>query len=350
MTRRGAPLRAGALAAVVAASLTLAAGATAADPVEVALARSDAYASPAALGPAAAGSGRRLAAAAAALARGGRPAKIAVVAGPAGSPSLAVYAGRLRARLRFAGTVVLTTVAGPTAAAGPLPPARAAGALRAGGVEAVADPTERAISAARLVAEPVPARAAAPAGRSLAALLLMAGVGGAWAAAVGVRRERRRVASDLADARARALVRLDALTARVADLGSRGAADPESAELIRRAGEAGERAREAIGAAARAEDVEDALPALREGLAAAAAAAGRAGEHALAEDFFAGLCAVDPAHGPASALAAASDAPEALSVCAACAEAAARGEPPARRLAPSVRDGRPVPFAEAELI
>src|SRR5207302_9074230 len=97
-----ADVRAAVIAAVAAAWLGLAVGAAAAgDPAESALARSDAYVSPRALGQAADQSQSRLAAVAAALARSGRPAKIAIVLGPTGSPSLAVYARRLRKRIRF---------------------------------------------------------------------------------------------------------------------------------------------------------------------------------------------------------------------------------------------------------
>ncbi|MDX6644274.1 MAG: hypothetical protein QOK40_1, partial [Miltoncostaeaceae bacterium] len=188
-----------AAAALVVALLAMAAGAAAAgDPAERALGRADAYASARALGPAADSSQTRLTAAAASLARGGRPVKIGIVLGPVGSPSLAVYARRLRKRLRFPGTVVLTTVAGSTAAAGPLSAATGAGELEASGVLRLTDPTERVIRAARLVAAPAPARAGRSATRSLAALLLLAGVGGAWAAAVGIRRERRRATARLA--------------------------------------------------------------------------------------------------------------------------------------------------------
>jgi len=342
-------VRGGLVAVVLAACLAVAGSAAAAgDPAEGALARSAAYASPRALGAGADESQARLAAAAAALAKSGHPAKIAVVLGPAGAPSLAVYARRLRKRLHFAGIVAVATPGGRTAAAGPLRMRRIVQALQRGGVGEVLDPTARAMLAARLVAGAAPAGHGRSRTRELVALLLLAGVGGAWAGAVGVRRERRRAERRLADERARARLRLDALGARAADLAAREPSDPALRELIACAEDAHERAREAIDAAGDAEAVRRALGGLEEGLAAVAAAARRMGEpiHS-AEDPFAGLCALDPAHGPAIGQARAAGAPEPLPACAGCADAAARGERLARRLAPSIRDGRPVPFAEA---
>ncbi|HSJ72800.1 MAG TPA: hypothetical protein VK904_00665, partial [Miltoncostaeaceae bacterium] len=68
------------------------------------------------------------------------------------------------------------------------------------------------------------------------------------------------------------------------------------------------------------------------------------GDTLPARDPFAGLCAADPAHGPAVAEARIDGRADPAEVCAACAEQSAAGRPPRPRLIPI--GGRPVPYTE----
>jgi hypothetical protein len=95
-----------------------------------------------------------------------------------------------------------------------------------------------------------------------------------------------------------------------------------------------------------AADVRSARERLDEGLAAAAAASRTVGEPLDPEAPYAGLCALDPAHGPAVTRARAVGGADPIPACADCAEAAERGQPRARRTI-SVA-GRIVPFDEAD--
>ena len=74
-------------------------------------------------------------------------------------------------------------------------------------------------------------------------------------------------------------------------------------------------------------------PEIRGGMHEIERAADTVGESMPGEDPFAGLCALDPAHGPPLP-----DAP----LCQACDEAVGRGEPPLPRML--AQHGRPVPF------
>ena len=93
-------------------------------------------------------------------------------------------------------------------------------------------------------------------------------------------------------------------------------------------------------------DVEAAAPGVRSALAAASRAEAAAGEEPHPDDPFEGLCAADPAHGPAVAEAVLEGGEVPVGVCASCAEQAAEGRPPQRRLVPI--GGRPAPFTEID--
>ena len=137
-------------------------------------------------------------------------------------------------------------------------------------------------------------------------------------------------------------MRLDALRARSGALARRGDLPPAARPRIERA--LGTYA-EVVAALqeARTTEAVDALVAridrALEGLAEAAADAGAPFDPARP---FAGLCATDPGHGPASAEGPVVGIDGPAPVCLACREAADGGRPPERRMLS--RDGRPVPF------
>ena len=307
----------------------------AADPAREALAHADAYASPRALGAGAADARRRLDQAVTELGAQGRPVKLAVVAGPAGAPSMLAYARRLAQAAGITETLVVTAPGRAVAAVGPLGPAETTRLLRAADVGAVADPVERVIAAARAAA-PFPADEGG--GNPTLVLLGLAALGGAWAVGVGLHREVRRGREAVLERRAAVRVRLDALRARAAVLADRTAL-PTGVRAP--AGRALVRCDEILGALQRTIEMEQvgALDArVRAGLAALDEAAASVGEHQPADDPFAGLCANDPAHGPAA------DPETPLPLCAACREAARRGEAQGPRMVPV--GGRAVPFSD----
>ena len=142
------------LLALAAIALVSPGAASAADPAQDALAVRDAYVSPRALGPAARAEEANLARVAARMAAEGRHVKLAIVLGPVGARNLQAYARTLAGRLAFGGTLVVTTPGGAAAAAGPRTAADITRALRAAGVRAIANPTERVTVAASVAAPP----------------------------------------------------------------------------------------------------------------------------------------------------------------------------------------------------
>jgi hypothetical protein len=269
-----------------------------------------------------------------------REAKLAVVTGPVGAPSMTAYARRLRARIGYAGTLVVTAPGRPVRAVGPLPPAEITRRLRAGGVGAVADPTERVVLAARLVAAERPLDSGAST-RQLTALIGLAILGAGWAVAWGLRREGRGRRAAVSDARNRGRVQLDALAAQAARLRA-GPDGPSSA--LTQAEEEARAARRALEGAGDLAAVAAAEARLQAGLAALARARSAAG-HEQPADPYSGLCRVDPAHGPAAERAVTAEGGPAIPACAACAAAAAAGAPRARRRV-AVR-GVPLPYDQA---
>jgi hypothetical protein len=330
--------------AVLALALT-AVPAHAADPALAALRASDAYASPRALGPAAPQAEDELSTAAARLADEGRPAKLAVVAGPVGAPSMRAYARRLARALDYRGTLVVTAPQRPVIAVGPVPPATITQGLRAEGVAAVADPVDRVVRAAQ-VAAPPSAEEEGSGTREILILLGLAALGAAWALAWGSRRDARRQRERMLEARAAAIVRLDAVGARAEALSENRALTPAARADVERARAAHAQVAAALRDARSVADVERVAPEVHAALAALARAGASVGEDQPADDPFAGLCGVDPAHGPAAEVAETADPGDAVAVCAGCRDEAAAGRPPHRRLIPV--GGRPVPFTEVD--
>lgn len=326
------------LLAALLAGLALPAPGLAADPAEPALRERDAYVSPRALGDGAAAGEERLAEAARALSEEGRDAKLAVVAGPVGAPSLRAYVNRLRARLGYTGTLVVTAPGRPVVAEGPLPPGAITRRLRAERVNAIPDPLERVSAAAGLVSVVRPEDPGSGT-RQIGALLGLAVLGAGWAVAWGLRREGRAGRQAVSDARNRGRVLLDALDAQAARLG---AADPPPASqsALAEARAQARAARHDLEGAASAKAIAGAQARLEAGLAALARARAGAG-HPAPDDPFSGLCRIDPAHGGAvdEAVPVGADAP--VPACGACAAAAPRER---RRVAVG---GVPVPFDEA---
>jgi hypothetical protein len=323
---------------------TVAGAARAADPARVALQHQDAYVSPIVMRGQTATARATLAKAARRLRGKGRPVKLAIVAGPAGARTMLTYARRLRVALDFDGTLVVTAPRRTVVAVGPLPPATVTRALRSVHANRVMNPVQRVIRAAE-VATPEPALGTSAWIKGLAALIGLAALGGAWAAAWGIRRERRHARNALADARALMLVRLDALRARTLALGARPGLSEAARVHLRAALSAHADAMLESERATTPAEVRRARERLAEGLAETAAAARMLGERVDPDAPYAGLCEIDPAHGPATARATARGADAPLACCDACAAAAERGDAPSRRMV-SVA-GRPVPFDEA---
>ena len=333
-----------------AALLTLAGGATLAtsatpDPALQALRSRDAYVSPQTLGPATAAGEARLAEAAESLAGSGHPVKLAIVAGPSGAPSMLTYARRLKRTLAYQGTIVVTAPSRPVVAVGPRAPAAITRDLRAGRVGQIADPIQRVVEAAgRAVGAPIDDGAGSGT-LGVTVLLALAVIGGAWAAAWGLRREARRASAALAGERARVRVELDALRARARTLASRPDPSPAARGALDRAVAAYSEALVQIERARRPEEVRRAVPPLDRGLAALAEAARALGEPLEDGGLYEGLCAIDPGHGAATSMAVSADGDDALPACEQCAHDAAAGRPPSRRVVPI--GGRHVPFDEA---
>jgi hypothetical protein len=323
----------------------VASAAAPADPALQALRAGDAYASPRALGAAAPDAQGRLVDTAARLQREGKAVKLAVVAGPSGAASMRAYARRLRRLLDFPGTLTITAPGRPVVAIGPRAPAAITKDLRSGQVGRIADPVERVVRAAELAVQAPRERGSGSSTRGLTALLALAVIGGAWAAAWGFRREMRRAGAALAAERARIRVELDVLRVRVRDLASR--PDPPAAAraALDRAMSCYSTALVQVERSRRPEDVWRAIPDLESGLAALREAAHRLGEPVTEDDLYRGLCAVDPGHGTATTTVVPRDGQEPLPACDHCAEEAAAGRPPMRRMVPV--EGRNVPFDEA---
>ena len=287
----------GALALALAAALLGPAVARGDDPALRALGGSDAYASRAALGAGAATARSRLAREARRLADRGQQVKLAVVEGPAGARTMRVYARNLREALGYEGTIVVSAPGRPAVAAGPRTPAEITLAVRRSGANRDPDPVDRVIRAAEAAAPPAPAGSG---WRGVLGFALLAALGALWAAAWGVRRERRRQRTAVADARALARLRLDALRARALDLRTR-AGRPEAA---RRALDEVTAAADVVLAdlesAGSAQDVDRAVASLDGAERRLREAAALAGEHLDPDAPFEGLCAVDPGHGAAA--------------------------------------------------
>lgn len=316
------------------------ASALAADPALDALRERDAYVSPRVLGADAPAAERQLAAAAARLEADRRPVKLAIVVGPAGAPSMQVYARRLASRLRYRGTLVVTSRGGTIAATGPRATADTTQALRAGRVGRIGDPVRRLTRAATIAAPPAPDLDRA-ARRSTLVLILLAVLGGGWAAALGVGRHGRRVRREMTEARSRVRVCADALRAHTIALARQPDLPPAARERVERALGVYAEAISSLPELRRAEQVDALAPRVRSALDdISAATAGVTGAREATADPFAGLCGMDPAHGVATP-----PAPGARALCDECRAAEERGEPLSPRML--FEDGRAVPFDAA---
>lgn len=331
---------------VAAVALALAPAARTAPPDDAAalaaLSERDVYASAAALGDFAPVVEERLAAQVANLEGRGHSVKLAVVGGLRGEDPFA-YARRLRERLGFDGTLLVTTASGPVGAAGERSEDSLRGGFVAERVDAVSGPTQRLIEASELAVPPPPRNGGT--WRELLVLVGLTLLGGAWAIAWGLRREQRRTRAEAAERRAMLKVGLDALAARADALVAAPGLSGPAGDLVARA-----RTEHTAGmrvVQARGEDITPGVEALHRGLGLLAEAADDAGAPFAAGAPFDGLCAADPAHGPAEGVAPLADLPARVPVCAACRTLAEAGTPPARRLVPV--GGRPVPFDEVDL-
>jgi hypothetical protein len=120
---------------------------------------------------------------------------------------------------------------------------------------------------------------------------------------------------------------------------------PDARADAERAVAAHDEAAAGLRTARRAEDVERVAPRIDDATAALSRACAAVGEPPPGDDPFAGLCAADPAHGPAVAEARIDGLDDPVAVCAACAEQSAAGRAPRPRLIPL--GGRPAPYTEA---
>lgn len=312
--------------------------------VTAALRARHAYASPSVLGAAAPKVEAQLAAHAAELNGQGQPVKLALV--PSfGRENAFAYAERLREDIDWDGTLVVATVSGPTAAAGPRTRESMAAAFLAQRIDAIKNPTRRIIAAAD-VAVPPPPRGDSGI-RGLFVLLGLTLFGGAWAIGWGVRREQRRTRAGFGESRAALRVSLDALQARATAMKHRTGLSVEARSLVDGALTDYGAADAGLARAVAQPHLDACLVDLRRGLAQLERAGALIGEPQLMSDPFAGLCSADPAHGPAVAAARLSDRDLLVPVCAACRDAADSGSPPARRLIPV--GGKSVPFDEGGL-
>ena len=335
MLRRAAPLVL--LVALLVASVARAAPADDARALTT-LGRHDVYAT-SALGTLAGVVEERLAAKAAQLRARGEDVKLAVV-GPLRGEDPFRYAQDLRRRLGYGGTLVLTTPDGPVGAAGRRRAESLRGAFAAARVDDLRGPAQRVIAASELA---LPPDDEGGSWREVVVLIGLTLVGGAWAISWGLRREQRRARLRGAEARARLRVGLDALRARIDLVGDHADLPAHGRDLL---AQAQDRAADALRrgqAGMEGEGVDDALRDVHDAFRLVELAGALVGEDVPADDLFAGLCAVDPAHGAARTAApvAGADAP----VCAACAGRAAAGVELVPRAVPV--EGRPVPFAEA---
>jgi len=293
-TGGGAPRILLLLAAIVAA-LWVAGGAAAAPRIQpqvvLALRHSDTYVDPVFYGATVA---RQVRADAAELRRRGEDVKLAAVPFVPGGDLIA-YATALRAELGYGGTLVVTTPHGDVAAAGPRDPLSIKVALTAIGADQVVDPAARLLAAAE-VSTPPPTDSGSGV-RDLIVLVCVALIGGALAIGWGLRREQRRTHERTMEARGLLKVYADALGARARLLAAVRTDDPEAHGLVE-AVEAYHVAADALITHATTEsELADGAQSLRSGFGDAERAGEIVGRAMPQAAPFAGLCAVDPAHG-----------------------------------------------------
>lgn len=275
----------------------------------------------------------------------GSPVKMAIVTDLRGDGVFG-YAQRLRARLGYDGTLLVTTLTGPAGAAGPRTPRSLRSAFAAARVNDMGSASERLRTAADLAVPPPPRP---PSGwRGLVSFIVLAVLGAAAAVGWGLRREQRR-ARRVADHERGALVLgLDALDARLRALDAPAAAGPpEAAEALAQAHHHHSAGRAAAQMAGSLFDAPAGFAALDAGLREAARAGELVGEPFPPDRPLDGLCSADPAHGLASDVATLADRPGRVPVCRRCAAEVHAGRAIRRRVLPTL-DG-PVPFDQVEL-
>ncbi|MFN8121261.1 MAG: hypothetical protein U0237_02395 [Thermoleophilia bacterium] len=336
-----------ACAAAIVALFLIPGAASAATPEDAriiaALSTGSVYASRGQMGDFAGDIEQRLAAKTAELRKRGYDVKLALVPPISGEDPF-TYAGRIRARLGFEGTLVVTTPTGPAGAAGPRSADSLRGAFLAGKVDDISSPTQRLIAASEIALPPPPSTRSGI--RELLVLIGLTLLGGAWAISWGLRREQRKARATAAETRARLRVCLDAVAARIGILDDGGELPPRAADLL--AGARADHDEASAAVAGNAPDDHDrALLRVRRALERIQTAGDDLGKPMPMDNPFAGLCSVDPAHGPAFAVARLDGRPQPVPVCDACRARVDAGEIPKRRLIPVA--GRPVPFDEADI-
>ncbi len=332
------------MALALVALLAACAGALADTPSPIAqeLRASGVYVSPRVLGEAAPAARAELVAAREELAAQRRDVAMAIVPGPAGSRTLQAYARRLRAEADLSGPLLVAAPGRAMAATGAAEPARAAAGLDGADVDAIANPVERLIAAAWIVSVPEPE----PDGtRELLILLVLAALGAAWAIAWGANRTDRQRRDRLSERRTHVRLGLDALRAHATAVTHDGAA---GARAHRAAEEVLALCSDTLAGLheARTEsDIVALVPRIRSGFDTLAAAQEPGRPSPCADDPFAGLCGVDPAHGRATTTAAVAGLDGTVPVCARCARRGDDETPLHPRMVPSGRRALPFPAA-----
>jgi hypothetical protein len=310
-----------------------------------ALEQGSVYVSPAVTGATTPDAQARLQEVADELDRGGRPVRIAVVPGPVGAASMRDYAASLRRELGFAGLVVAVAPNRATGVAGPRTQGAMTRDLREERVGAITDPVRRADAAARAAAGPLLAPSTSDTVRALLALLGLALIGGVWAAAFGIRRNRRVRRDVLVEGTAHARVKLDAIGARLDVLAVLPEHHARADDRLDAATRVARRAQAELDRAGAVDDVPSAEALVDEAFALLRDAEREAGVPSP-EDPFAGLCRCDPAHGPATTEALMQPDEVVRPSCRTCRERADEGSPQTRRMVPGPEG--PTPFDEPD--
>jgi len=260
---------------------------------------------------------RQVRADAAELIARGEKIKLAAIA-PLGSQDIFVAASQIRDALKYSGTLVITEPSGVVGAAGPRAELSMRNAIAAVGATAITDPAARLLIVGEVATPPPTDNGAAL--RDLVLLVGLALCGAAAAIGWGIRREQHAAHRRAMEVRGVLRVYADALGARIAQLN--GCGDGREALALIEAADANHLAAGVlITRATTPKDLVQAAQSLTHGFGDAARAGELIGIAMPADQPFAGLCLNDPAHG-----AAVLDADEREGLCAACADAHARGE------------------------
>jgi hypothetical protein len=328
---RGPPLRAliTALAAAMAAlALAAAPGPGAAypalQPAVDDLLRTGVHVSPRALGEATEDARARLIEVRRALAGDRRDAYLAIVPGPVGAPGMTAYARNLYRAADLDAPLLVTTPGRGVSFWGIEPRPPVIEAIAASGAGREPNPVGRLAAAAEIA---VPQRDPSDGVREVLILLLLAVLGAAWATAWGAHRTDRQGRMALTEARIHLRLWIDTLRAQAMALSNTHLA-PQDLQDVARVLAMCASTLTGVHTARTVADVESLGPRVHSGFRTLERVRGRPGEP---WDPFAGLCATDPAHGPA--LDRGGEGPPA-SLCRDCARAAEAGPPPWVRRVP----------------